>query len=214
MKKVGIYLITVVLILGLVGNVFAISGSIGNARMVLHAKTGDTISRTILVKNVNDIAVNIKVFGSEDNNTNIITVKDSEFTLQPGEQKDAAFTIKVRQVGTTENRINILFTPVNGKNGVGLGATVIIVAEKGDSLLDIFGSSNGTNSTTTEPSIGVTPSLTGKVVGFSRKNLILAISILTTIVIILLLIALYLYSKKINKKKKRVNSKPKKSRRK
>lgn len=119
--------------------VSAITGSIGNARMILRAETGDTIERSILVKNVNDVALDIDVFATGDL-VDDITIKDSKFRLEAGEEKDAFFTIKVRKEGTSESRINVMFKPEEG-NGVGLSSTVIVIAEKGPGIFD-FGDGN------------------------------------------------------------------------
>jgi hypothetical protein len=108
--------------------VSAITGSIGNARMILRVETGDTIDRTILVKNVNNVSVEMELYATGDLESDI-TVHDSSFTLLAGEEKKAAFTIEVKNSGTTESYINVKFTPTDGKNGVGLSSTVIVIAE-------------------------------------------------------------------------------------
>jgi len=50
-----------VLLLSFVSSVYAITGSIGNARMILRVDQGDRIERSILVKNVNDVSLNIEL---------------------------------------------------------------------------------------------------------------------------------------------------------
>jgi len=60
-----------------------------------------------------------------------IKIIDDEFTLGPGEEKKAQFTIDVKKSGTTESNINVKFSPINEGNGVGLSSTIIIIA-KGD----------------------------------------------------------------------------------
>ena len=51
----------IILMLSFVSSVYAITGSIGNARMILRPEIGDSIEKSILVKNVNDIAVDIEL---------------------------------------------------------------------------------------------------------------------------------------------------------
>ena len=48
-----------VVMLSFVSSVYAITGSIGNARMILRVEQGDTIEKSILVKNVNDVSVDV-----------------------------------------------------------------------------------------------------------------------------------------------------------
>lgn len=124
---VGVFLV-VVLLLSFVGSVYAITGSIGNARMILRPDVGDTIERSILVKNVNDVAVDVKITVTGDLVDDIVVI-DSEFELAAGTEKDAQFTIEVKKAGTTENKFNVAFSPKDGGNGVGLSSTVIIIPQ-------------------------------------------------------------------------------------
>jgi preprotein translocase subunit SecG len=124
------------LILTIMTSVSAITGSIGNARMILRdVETGDTIERSILVKNVNDVSVDIELFAEGDLEDSI-DIKDNNFRLEPQTEKKAYFTIKVKKPGTTETKINVKFTPIEGGNGVGLSSTIIIVAEKGPGFIE------------------------------------------------------------------------------
>jgi hypothetical protein len=120
-----------ILTLILISNVFAITASIGNARMILRAQTGDILEKSILVKNVNNVSVDILLTASGDLQDSI-TLKDKSFTLQPNEEKNAFFTIKVTKIGTTESRINVQFTPTGGKNGAGLSSTIVVIANGTD----------------------------------------------------------------------------------
>jgi len=142
-KSVISVILVVVMLLSFVGSVYAITGSIGNARMILRPDIGDKIEKSILVKNVNDVAVNIEltVIGDLEND---IKLKEEAFTLQAGDEKKAYFTINVKKAGTTETKINVKFSPIDGGNGVGLSSTIIVIPEgkgesEGGSFFDIFG---------------------------------------------------------------------------
>ncbi len=123
----------------------AITGSIGNARMILRASQGDTIDKYVLVKNVNNVSIDIEIFASGDL-AKYIDVKDKKFTLSSGEEKNAYFTIKVPTNGTSESSINVKFTPQDGGNGVGLSSTVIIIANESDDSGGMFDWLLGDNS--------------------------------------------------------------------
>jgi len=140
-KTFTLLAIGTLLTLFLISNIFAITGAIGNARMILRAQTGDEIEKYILVKNVNDIKLDIELSPSGDLAEDI-DLKDTSFTLEAGEEKKAYFTLKVTKSGTTQGNIDIKFTPEEG-NGVGLSSTIIVIAEGEDlnektGLLDWF----------------------------------------------------------------------------
>ena len=118
--------------------VHAITGSIGNARMVLRANTGDEIEKYILVNNVNNISVNIELTKSGDLQ-DFIEIKDNNFTLAPGQDRKAYFMINVGKAGTSESKINVKFSPQDKGNGVGLSSTIIVIAEGSEkSFFDFF----------------------------------------------------------------------------
>jgi len=198
MKKNGIYLslIVVVIVLYLsVSLVFAITGSIGNSRMVLRdVKVGDTIEKTILVINRNEVAVNVTMSATGDL-AGDIDIIDNEFILQPGEEKKAAFKIKVTKDGETESNINILFTPIDGGNGVGLSSTIIVLASKdGNSIF------NPTEEENEEEIGGVNIKPGGNAnallgdEGFKLDNVIIGVG-LTLIMFVVLIILLVVYSR-------------------
>ena len=157
-KKVASVFLILLFIMVFMSSVCAITGSIGNARMILRAETGDKIEKYILVKNTNDIPVNIELSVSGDLEKDI-EIKDAEFSLGPNEKKKAYFVIKVREEGTTETKINVKFSPVDEGNGVGLSSTVIVIAEKG-SFFDL-GSDNADGSKNKKNLIVVAFSITG-----------------------------------------------------
>ena len=136
-KKSVVLLVFLFLILASFIYVSAITGSIGNARMVLRANLGDKIDKSILVKNVNNVSINIELNAEGDLAEDII-IKDKEFPLSPGEEKKASFTINVKKSGTTESKINVKFSPVEGRTGVGLSSTIIVIAneKKGFTQMD------------------------------------------------------------------------------
>ena len=198
MKKNGIYLslIVVVIVLYLsVSLVFAITGSIGNSRMVLRdVKVGDTIEKTILVINRNEVAVNVTMSATGDL-AGDIDIIDNEFILQPGEEKKAAFKIKATKDGETESNINILFTPIDGGNGVGLSSTIIVLASKdGNSIF------NPTEEENEEEIGGVNIKPGGNAnallgdEGFKLDNVIIGVG-LTLIMFVVLIILLVVYSR-------------------
>ncbi len=209
-RKTVYVLLGLVLILYLISSVFAITASIGNARMVLRAKTGDIIEKTILVRNVNNEPVKIQAFVSGDLE-NYTTIKENNFELNAGEEKNIPFTIKVATEGTTETRINVQFSPLTKENGVGLSSTIIVIAEKGSGTFDPNNIDepvvDDNNSTTIKNPI------TGNATNISMK----AIAISSTIILAVLFIILLVLAKKSSKKgleetnKEIDETKPKKS---
>ena len=119
-----------ILIISLIGSVSAITGSLGNSRMILRANAGDTIEKYVLVKNVNEEEIKIGLRASGDL-AEYIKLKENEFTIAPGGERKAYFTIKVPSNGTTESRIEVTFIKSDGKgSGVGLTSTIIVIAEE------------------------------------------------------------------------------------
>jgi len=143
-KGIVASIFVVVLMLSFVGSVYAITGSIGNARMILRPEVGETIDRTILVKNVNDVPLDITLSVSGDLEGDVKLI-DEEFNLAAGDERKARFTIKIKNDVTTETKINVQFSPVDGGNGVGLSSTIIIIPDESEStgsIFDIFGGSD------------------------------------------------------------------------
>ena len=127
-------LIVLLFVLIFSNSVFAITGSIGNAKMILSVDVGDTVERSILVKNVNNVSVNVSVSATGDLEKEII-ILDKEFALESGDEKKAWFKVKLNKEGTYNNKINVKFIPsdING-SGVGLASNVII--KVGDTIAD------------------------------------------------------------------------------
>lgn len=222
--KTGVVILFFVLVsISLISYASAITGSIGNARMVLRVETGDTVEKYILVKNINDVPIDVKVTAAGDL-ADDIEILDDEFTLEPNSERKAYFRVKIKKEGTTESNINIQFTPEEG-NGVGLSSTVIIIA-KGEGEWD---EEDNTEEDTVEDglvsvSLGGTGENKNNDSGMS-KQVIISI-IVTIIVFVIFIIVLVLYCMQIKKMeeakkesekevkkevKKSVKTKPKKS---
>jgi len=134
-------LVVLALIVLLVNITFvsAITGSMGNARMILYPEvngwTTTTIEKSILTKNVNDIPIDIKLEVAEDS-TEFLELVDENFILEPGTEKKAEFLVKVRKEGTYNGKINVFFSSVaddnesNKEPGVALSSTIIVIAKK------------------------------------------------------------------------------------
>lgn len=198
MKK-GILILSLVLLLSC-SFVYALTGSIGNARMILYPEVGffgTTIEKSITVRNVNNESVNISLQVS-DELKDVIELIDDSFILQPGEEKDAAFLIKLRKAGDYEGNINVFFTSLEGgKTGVALSSTIIILAD-GESN-DNSDNSDNTNDDTIIDSNGT--GITGNVVSDQNKiSPVLIASLLTTLVLAVFLVWLIFM---INKRKKK-----------
>jgi len=116
----------------------AITGSMGNARMILRVEQGDTIEKYILVKNVNNVSLDIELT-TEGDLASHVNIKDKAFRLEPGTEKRAYFEITAAEKGTTETKINVQFTPIDGGNGVGLSSTVVVIAEESGGFFDFGG---------------------------------------------------------------------------
>ncbi len=183
----------------LIGSVSAITGSIGNARMILRAETGDVIDKYILVKNVNNVSVDVNLSASGDL-AEYIDILDNYFRIEPGNEKKAQFKVSVEKVGTTEGTINVKFTPIDGKNGVGLMSTVIVIAEKGSLW-------NWGNSDDNEENVDVNNSVvSGGVVGVSDGVNFAVVFLVVVISILLILIIIFLVMLKKEKVRKVGNS--------
>ena len=197
-------LVFAVAILFLVVNgvlVSAITGSMGNARMILYPEvngwTNTVIDKTILVKNVNDVPINISLVRDE-NATKFIELIDETFTLEPGEERKAQFEIKVKKEGRYEGRINVFFKPVEGKEpGVVLSSTIIVVAKKNQGDEDI------PDDITNEGGTGEV--ILGNENNGQLSNVVKIWGIITIVLIIVLLVLFYIWGKKRNQSKKRKN---------
>jgi len=135
-KRLSVVVVAVLFILLLIaGFASAITGSIGNAKMVLYPEvngfTYTKIEKSILVRNVNDEPINVNLKIDEETGK-FIELLDESFVLDIGEEKDAEFIVKVRKEGTYDGKINIFFSSVNEskKTGVALSSQVIVIAKR------------------------------------------------------------------------------------
>lgn len=179
-------LVVIITCILLIYSAYAITGSIGNARMILTGEVGDTIERSILVKNVNNVSLDIEltVMGELIDS---IDIKDESFRLEAGEERKAYFEILVRKAGSYESQINVKFSPVDGGNGVGLSSTIILNAY-GEGEIPDDEESDGTDS--------------GNNITLENKNINPVIYVLG-ISTVLLAVIFILVAKKALKKKKR-----------
>ena len=194
----------VILFVLLINSVYALTGSIGNARMILYPEVGIggvEIEKSILVKNVNDIAVGIKLDTSEEFK-DIVEIIDKEFELDAGQEKKARFVINLKKPGDYEGKINVFFTPLEGesKTGVALSSTIVIIAdgEGGD-----FDGEEDEEESVDEEEID---DVTGEVINKDGKNsgnistLLLGLSTITLLALFLVLMFIK-SKKKVNKKR-------------
>ena len=193
-------------------SISAITGSIGNARMILYPEvngwTTTTIEKTILVKNVNNVSVNISL-KMDENSSKFIEIIDKEFILEPSTEKRAQFVIKVKKEGTYEGKINVFFSPSEGKEaGVVLPSTIIVVAKK-----DQNGNTN--NEDNSEKDSRLNTPVIENVIRNSKISPVIIISFVSTLILLVVLIFL-IYSLNSKKKKleKRGNDKIKDGRKK
>lgn len=208
-KNLAFGCLVLLVFVSFISSVSAITGSIGNARMVLKAQTGDKIEKYIKVINVNDVEVEIEVSASGEL-AKYIDIKDKKFILGAGEEKKAYFTINVAKAGKTESKINIKFTPIEGGNGVGLSSVVIVIAEGEDledkNEFDLFDFFNNNEDEEQNSSAGIT----GKAIDGNNKIKSVAIALSITgamLLIFVVILVLYYIDKKRReeiKSKKRV----------
>ena len=199
-KQISI-IVSLVLVLLMLSSVSAITGKIGNARMIIRAETGDVIEKSIRVINDNEVSLEISVSSSGDLAEDI-DILDKNFVLLPGEEKKAEFTIKVKDEGTKEGKVDVQFSPVDGENGVGLSSTVIVIAEDKGFLAGLFGEDSDEDSgdEVNQNSDLITGSAVGS--GSGRGNGALFFVITLGVFLILLFVLLLIMINKKSKVKK------------
>ena len=181
MKK-GLIVLGVISLLFLmtIANASAITGKIGNGKMLISSDVGETISRTIRVINDNDVAVNITLFASGDLEEDI-TIIDKSFILQPNTEKNAQFKVEITKEGIS--KINVRFTPLTDAPGVGLSAqlTVKTNGEGGDATDESI-----TGEVTVDSGEGDENDNPNKI----RNTFLVIMGVLTIILIIILIVLL------------------------
>ena len=198
-------LLTTLILLSLAAQVSAITGRLGNSRMILRLDVGEEARRNLLIQNVNDVALTIELVASGDLAGNV-EFEESSFTLQPGEEKNAYFTISSNEPGTTETKINVMFKPPQG-SGVGLSANIIVIAE-GDAIGENPDvpvdeeTGNGSNNTGFTFNPSPANNLPGKSFFSSFKFTPITILTISTVALIVIFIILIIYSGKLKRRKR------------
>ncbi len=204
MKKSRVCSTFIVVLLILMNSVFvsAITGSIGNARMILSetlnpelgeldGKTTVTIEKSILVRNVNDIPVNVTLKVDPDGGE-FIEIIDDNFILEAADngviEKKARFNVNIKDEGSYEGKINVFFAPIGlDEPGVVLSSTIIVNANPGKDYTDDGGNDD-------EDSTPIAGWATNE--GLNKGAIALGIS--TLILIILLGVLVYVQQKKVS----------------
>lgn len=113
---------------------FALTASIGNARMIIHTDASPenpaVIQKSIKVNNVNDIPVQITIRDQGDI-AEYTEILDKAFTLQPKDSFDARFVMTLEYGGTYEGKILVDFSAAElgtKATPVGLASTVIVIS--------------------------------------------------------------------------------------
>jgi len=129
MKKVLLLLVFLVLI----GNVFALTAALGTARGVVRvdveAGQTTTLDRTLKVINKNDVNVKVGLEIAGDF-VGRMDLEETEFILNPGQEKNVRYLVRVNQPGTYQGKIRAGFAREDGEGaGVGTTYTLIVLAE-------------------------------------------------------------------------------------
>ena len=192
-----------------IGFASAITGAMGNAKMVLYPEvngfTYTKIEKSILTKNVNDVPINISL--QVDNETaKFIELIDETFILEPHTEKKAEFIVKVKDEGTYKGKIAVFFSPVDGdkKAGVALSSEIVVIAKKDQGY---SGTNEGNIRDEEDQNTEVT---TGDIVtdqdsGKKSPALTLGLLIGSVFVLLLILIALIIVLSKKSVKRRKLN---------
>lgn len=129
-----IYSLIVIFLMFLVPLVNGLVGTIGNAKAIVTVdlEKTDILERTVLVRNVNNVSVTIKL-ESDGDLEDIIEILDNDFVLKENEEKNARFKVTIPKEGIYNGNIIVFFKPPEGKGaGVALQSTWTIKAINGD----------------------------------------------------------------------------------
>src|SRR3989338_1414069 len=105
-----------------------ITARLGEPRKIIRAETGEEISRFVYVQNINEVPITIDLQPSGDL-AQLLELNETQFVLQPNEDRKVYYTIKSLEPGTTETKINVRFTPPDG-DGIGLTAVIVLLTYK------------------------------------------------------------------------------------
>ena len=208
-KRIQLSVILFMLVLVTFSFASAITGNNGNSRMVLSeanypklgqldGKTEVVIDKTISTKNVNNVSINITL-KLDDDAKKFIELIDEGYNLQPNEQRNARFQVKVKDEGTYEGKINVFFSPAEGKEaGVVIPSTIIVIAKGEDS------DDADVNDDTNDGGVNV---ITGGSIGGSgnkkSRTEVIFLSISTLILFVILIFLIYYNQKRLKLKKKK-----------
>jgi len=187
----------------------ALTAGLGNSRMILRLSQGEEIERYVLVKNVNDFPINVSISTGGDL-IDYLDLETEKLELDSQAEEKIYFTIKASKPGTTETKINFLFSGGSEEgNTVGLSSTVIVITDEFE-YEEPEEESNSNNQEETignqsEPGVTVRSGAKNKDKSESSDREGEAISptilLISTILLVLILIGLIIYSSKLNNKK-------------
>ena len=188
-------LILLALLLVCTSLVSALTASIDNTKMIIKASQGTTIEKYILVKNINDVDVNIELSVSSSLRK-VITLQERYFTLAPGSGKKAYFEIDIPDLKTKEGTIDILFSPGSGEKDVLISSTISIFPQPPQEKKNIKSTTSEIQDSKKETSINDK--------NINNKNQFILTGSLTTILILLalfFLLVLSSYKKRVKEDK-------------
>ncbi len=131
MKKGSLFFVCLVTFILIVGGASALTVKFGNGVSVVRSDVGDEIERFIRIINDNDVSVTVVLEPAGELADNVDLI-DNNFTLEPGEERKAYFTIFADEPGTFETQILVKFVPEEG-NPVGLASRITVIAS-GDAI--------------------------------------------------------------------------------
>src|SRR3989344_7241008 len=103
-KNIVLCFAAVFLILG-IAFASALTASLGSPGVVIRGNVGDEITKYVIVKNVNNVPVNVTLSVS-GNLTKEIELQEKSFILPANKDKNAYFTLNIDKSGTYESKIN------------------------------------------------------------------------------------------------------------
>jgi len=216
MKKISVCLtLIVVLFLFSTFTVSAITGSLGNARMIISSDQYDElndlngkdyviIEKTILVRNVNNVPLNITLI-PDASAEEFIEMIDSNFILEPASgsvptEKKARFNIRIKDYGGYDGKISVLFAPIGvDEPGVALSSAIVVNAKKDGVSVDpdLEDDSEDTGNGDDTP-------ITGDAISSIPKG-VMILGVSTLILLIVLIVLVYIMKKKKSKQNQDIN---------
>jgi len=167
--------------------------------MVLRLSPGETAEKSILIRNINNISVEINLSVTGDLADSVV-LNDKYFVLSPGQEKQAYFTIKSANPGMTETRINVMFNQPEG-GGVVLTSVITVISgnitDETEANLSVNTNSADNNSTLMNKTSKST----------QEDSSSLWVLIATPLILVIILFFLFVYSRKIGIKKEAIKSK-------